>query len=273
MINTSKIVKLLIAGITVLSITIILTVLYHNQSVKSIPGSTDRQITEKANESDKKPIADKLFVINPVSGNTNDKPINMAKESQNDDRQNNQVNRNNISSIEPNSYAPIKGQTPIEILQKYNKITSSPEFTAEAHNILFNSKMEQIKLEEKIKELEAKEKELERNLEEASDDRRSDIADDLRKTKDDSLETKVELAKKIILADDALQKLKLRYITLDEIRIAQQEIRKNPPPFPLTGSDDKSETEKMAWAEALRQLKADGWTPNPLRSYQLDHNQ
>ena len=204
----------------------------------------------------------------PILGNRSVVAMDSKDDSRNDKSSYDQTdkNRTDIVSIEPNSDALTKEEASIKALKKYNEIVNSPEFMAESHNILFNSKIAQIEFEENIRDLESKEKELEHSLMTASPDRRGNIEDDLGKIKNELWEVNVELATKIILTDDTYQKLKLRYITVDEIRLAQQEISKEMPSFLSIGGSDQIDL--TANDEAIRRLKAGGWIPNPLRSYQ-----
>lgn len=258
--------KLIVTVMIISILAVTLVTLYYYRREQETLNVTDMHMTEKNKEFSDKSSVNELFTDRQVLGNTNSKLMNNKENSQNDNRLNNQTNRGDIVSIEPNSDVSTREETSIKVLKKYNEIINSPEFMAESHDILFDSKITQIKFEEKIKDLENKEKELEHSLITASVDGRSDIENDLKKIRNELWETNVELAKEVILADDAYQKLKLRHITVDEIRLVQQEISKKTHPFLSTGNNEQINL--AINEEAIRRLKASGWTPNPLRSYQ-----
>jgi len=205
-----------------------------------------------------------------VANKTISKPLSEPNELPDEIEQDKIVRRTaeNSDMTGANTDVPVEPKTPAEILEKYNDIISSPSFMAEARGILISGKLKIDAHAKRVEELKNREAELESNRQTASEYKRGEIDGELAETRDKIWNTKVNIQRQIILDDDAYSKLKLRYITLEEIRIAQQEIRKSPSPFPTGGDSKEDELDVMSRTEALRQLKAEGWTPNPLRSYQ-----
>ncbi|MEK7398021.1 MAG: sigma-70 family RNA polymerase sigma factor [Candidatus Poribacteria bacterium] len=266
----TKIISIGIVGILVLGGTGIVVWHIHNtnSTEQSTPINSINQVMSKPES-----LVSQSPIKKTVLGDVTHKLVNESKYLPDKNIKEKEVNEIATNSKESNTNTIVEGKTPAEILKKYNAIMSSPEFMAEARNILVSGRIEIGVDEKKIEELKNKEKELENNLQTASEDKRSDIENELAKTKDEIWETRVNIQKQQILNDDAYQKLKLKYITVEEIRIAQQELRKTRPQLPSGSEDDNTEEGKlnsMAWDEALKRLKADGWEPNPLRSYN-DH--
>jgi hypothetical protein len=263
----AKIISFGVVGVLVLGGTGV--VVWHNHnSEQNIPINSTNQVVEKPKAS-----ISQSSIKKTVSSNVITKSVNESRDLQDNSKQEKKVSEAtaNPEMTESNINTPVEGKTPAEILKKYREIMSSPEFMAETKSILIPPRIAMNDDAKKIKELENKEKELENNLQTASKDKRSDIENELAKTKDEIWETRVGMQKKAILQDDALQRLKLKYLTVEEIRIAQQEMRKTSPSFPIGNSEEDNTEEgklnSMAWTEAVKRLKADGWISNPLRAY------
>jgi RNA polymerase sigma-70 factor, ECF subfamily len=95
-------------------------------------------------------------------------------------------------------------ESPAELLERYMKVSYSPEYQAELQKIFQSMEPEIQPYHEKVMNLKTKEKELERDLENSTEENRSKIQDELAKTKADLWEAEVDRYEKSVLIEDAI---------------------------------------------------------------------
>lgn len=156
-------------------------------------------------------------------------------------------------------------ESPAELLDRYTKVSYSPEYQAELQKIFQSMEPELQPVQEKFIKLDTKEKELERDLENATEENRSRIQDELAKTKADLWEAEVDLYEKSVLTEDAIWQLYLKYFTKEQLRIVNAEKdrrsqageKSNLPPLNIS-EEEKARIDKLI-AEAKSRLRSRGW--------------
>jgi len=174
-----------------------------------------------------------------------------------------------LDSLEGSPQTETKPGSPTEIISRYLKLINSSEYRAEARSILVASRREQIAYMKKVEDLENEEKKIKGELESASHEGYNSLQRELDKVRHELRETKIDLAREIILQDDAIHKLSLRHFTIDQIQVARQEIAKNAPAFLPSGmsAGGKELITPELRTEAMRRLRAVGWIPAMPETY------